>query len=79
MNRDHYIQMRRTGKYDLGWFYQYFLDNKDRNRITPPFEVFQQTFNMYFQMNGPTILEFMDKKMDVSKIENAQGQLIYIN
>jgi len=79
MNRDQYIQMRRTGQYDLGWFYQYFLENKDKDRFTPPFEVFQQAFNMYFQMNGGFILEYMDKKMDVTKIENEQGNLIYIN
>lgn len=79
MNRDQYIQMRRTGQYDLGWFYQYFLEHKDKGRLTPPFEIFQQAFNMYFQFNGPAILEFMDKKMEVTKIENQQGQLIYIN
>ena len=79
MNRDQYIKMRRTGQYDLGWFYQYFLEHKDKGRFTPPFEIFQQTFNMYFQMNGAFVLDFMDKKMEVTKIENEQGQLIYIN
>jgi len=77
--REQYIQMRRAGQYDLAWFYQYFLEHKDRNRPTPPFEVFQQTFNMYFQMNGGVVLEFMDKKMQVTKIEDQAGQLIYIN
>jgi len=79
MNRDQYIQMRKTGQYDLAWFYQYYLENKDNNRTTYPFEIFQQTFNMYFQMNGGVILETLDKKMDVTKIENEQGNLIYIN
>ena len=79
MDRERYIQMRRTGQYDLAWFYQYFLEHKDRNKPIPPFEVFQQAFNMYFQFNGPFILEYMDKKMEVSKIENEQGNLIYIN
>jgi len=79
MNRDQYIQMRRTGQYDLGWFYQYFLENKDKNRVTPSFEVFQQAFNMYFQMNGAIVIENMDKKMGVTKIENEQGQILYIN
>ena len=78
MDRAKYLQMRKSGQYDLAWFYQYFLENKDKSRVTPPFELFQQTFNMYFQMNGPFILEFMDKKMEVSKIENAQGALLYI-
>ena len=79
MNRDQYIQMRRTGQYDLGWFYQYYLENKDKSKETYPFQIFQQAFNMYFQMNGGFILEYMDKKMDVTKIENEQGNLIYIN
>lgn len=79
MDRAKYIEMRKSGQYDLAWFYQYFLENKDKNRVTPPFEIFQQAFNMYFQMNGAFILDYMDKKMEVSKIENEQGQLIYIN
>jgi hypothetical protein len=71
--------MRKTGQYDLGWFYQYYLDNKDKNKETYPFEVFQQAFNMYFQFAGKFILEHLDKKMEVTKIENAEGNLIYIN
>ena len=30
-------------------------------------------------MNGGFILDYMDKKMDVTKIENQQGNLLYIN
>ena len=79
MYREKYIQMRKSGQYELAWFYEYFLKHKDENRITPPFEIFQQAFNMYFQMNGRFILDHMDKKMEVTKIENEQGNLIYIN
>jgi len=79
MDREKYIQMRKSGQYDLAWFYQYFLENKDSNRATPPFEIFQQTFNIYFQMNGRVMLENLDKKMQVTKIEDEQGNLIYIN
>ena len=79
MDRAKYIQMRRAGQYDLAWFYHYFLENKDKSKATPPFEVFQQAFNMYFQMNGAFLLEYMDKKMEVTKIENADGNLLYIN
>ena len=78
MNRDQYIQMRKSGQYDLAWFYQYYLENKDPNKPTPPFEMFHQAFNMYFQMNGGGVLEYMDKKMEVTKIEK-EGNLIYIN
>lgn len=79
MNRDQYIQMRRTGQYDLGWFFQYYLENKNKNSNTIPYEAFHQAFNMYFQMNGVAVLNFLDKKMEVTKIENEQGNLIYIN
>jgi hypothetical protein len=79
MDRAKYIEMRKSGQYDLAWFYEYFLKHKDENRITPPFEIFQQAFNMYFQMNGRFILDHMDKKMEVTKIENEQGNLLYID
>lgn len=78
MNRQQYIQMRRTGQYDFGWFYQYFLENKDKNKTTPPFEIFQQTFNMYFQMNAQGILESLDKKLEVTKLESKEGNLLQI-
>jgi hypothetical protein len=79
MDRKKYIEMRKSGQYDLAWFYEYFLKHKDENRITPPFEIFQQAFNMYFQMHGRFILDHMDKKMGVTKIENEQGNLLYID
>jgi hypothetical protein len=30
-------------------------------------------------MNGAEVLSNMDRKMEVTKIENEQGQLLYIN
>ena len=79
MDRERYIQMRRSGQYDLAWFYQYYLKNKDESRATYPFEIFHQAFNMYFQFNGKFILDYMDKQMGVTKIENEQGNLLYID
>jgi hypothetical protein len=79
MDREKYIQMRKSGQYDLAWFYQYYLKNRDESRDTYPFEIFQQAFNMYFMMNGASILEHMDKKMGITKIEDNNGNLIYIN
>jgi len=79
MDRERYLQMRRAGQYDLAWFYQYYLENKDNTKQTYPFEVFQQAFNMYFQFAGKFVLEHLDKIMGVTKIENAEGNLLYIN
>jgi hypothetical protein len=79
MDRERYIQMRKTGQYDLAWFYQYYLEHKDKSKDTYPFEVFNQAFNMYFMMNGRLILDYMDKKLGVQKIEDSNENLLYIN
>jgi hypothetical protein len=79
MDREKYIQMRKSGQYDLAWFYQYYLENKNKDNSTLPFEIFQQAFNMYFQMHGGFVLDYIDGKMEVSKIEDQQGNLLYIN
>ncbi len=78
MNKEQYVQMRRTGQYDFGLFYQYYLQERN-NRDTIPFEIFVQAFRMYFQINGRAVVEFLDKKFEVQKIEDQQGNLLYIN
>lgn len=71
--------MRRTGHYDFAWFYQYYLENRNRSRALISFEMFHQSFNMYFQMNAGHILYNIDKAMNVTKLEDEQGNLLYIN
>jgi len=79
MNREKYIQMRKSGQYDFGLFYQYYLDNKDSNKQTLPFEIFVQAFRMYFQMTAKDVVDYLDKKFEVQKIEDEQGNILYIN
>ena len=79
MDREKYIEMRKSGQYDLAWFYKYYLDNKDSEATTYPTDIFQQAFNMYLQFNGKDVLEYLDKVMQVTKIEDEQGNLLYIN
>jgi hypothetical protein len=78
MDREKYIQMRKSGQYDLAWFYQYYLQEKG-DYLTHDFQTFAQAFNMYFQFSGRQVLECTDKKMGVTKIENEQGNLLYID
>ena len=47
--------------------------------IPIPFEIFVQAFRMYFQINGGAVVEFLDKKFEVQKIEDQQGNLLYID
>ena len=79
MDRAKYIEMRKSGQYDLAWFYEFYLQEKKKEWSTYDFNTFMQAFNMFFMMNGKNIIEYTDKKMGVSKIENEQGNLIYIN
>lgn len=79
MDREKYIQMRKSGQYDLAWFYEFYLQEKKEEWLTHDFQTFAQNFNMFFQFNGKYVLEYTDKKMGVTKIENEQGNLLYIN
>jgi hypothetical protein len=79
MNKEQYINMRKTGQYDFGLFYQYYLQHKDSSKAVIPFEMFVQAFRMYFQMTAREVLDLLDKKFEVQKIEDQQGNLLYIN
>lgn len=77
INRDRYLGMRRKNQYDPQWFYSYYVDNVHGYKA--PVNVFYQAFSAYFQMSMYDILNHLDKAMDVTKIEDAHGTLIYIN
>jgi hypothetical protein len=77
--REQYIQMRRTGQYDFGWFYQYYLQQKINNTRVIPFELFIQAFRTYFQFSSQDIIQYLDGKFEIQKIEDQNSNLIYIN
>lgn len=76
-DRNQYIQMRKSNQWDLNWFYGYYVENVKGNPVDP--NTFTQAFNMHFQFNAREILENLDRKLEVQKIENEHGQIIYIN
>lgn len=77
--REQYVEMRRTGQYDFGWFYQYYLEQKDSSKDTLSFELFMQVFRMYFQFNAQDIIHYLDGKFDIQKIEDQHNNVLYIN
>jgi len=77
--RQEYLQMRRTGQHNLDWFYRYYLENKQSDKDTLPFELFVQTFRMFYQINAPSIVEYLDYKFEVQKIQDQNNNIIYIN
>jgi len=77
--KEQYLQMRKTGQYDFGWFYSYYLQNKSEEKDTVTFEIFIQSFRMYFQFGSRDILNYLDGKFELQKIEDINGNLLYIN
>ena len=88
--RERYVIMRRSGQYDLNWFYEYYLkefpnipktwikngQTKERELINQP--QFLQSFSMSFSMLSTSILDHIDTKFNVTKLENGDGKIIYI-
>lgn len=70
--KDDYIKMRNTGKYNINWFYKYFLENGGKN---VGINTFQQVFGMY---NQNETLNFLDNKFSLSILEDSEGKLIKI-
>ena len=67
-----YIKMRNTGKYDINWFYKYFVKNGGK-RIDV--NLFSQLFNM---IDSSEVLRFLDVKFNLTKLEDSEGNLIKI-
>lgn len=57
--------------------YIYESDMQEREMLS--MQQFAAQFSLYVQVNTATILEYMDKKLEVTKVENSEGQLIYMN
>jgi hypothetical protein len=72
MQRAKYIEMRNKNKYDLNWFYNYFLDNGGM-------KIDSSTFGAMFQMmNLNEVLTYLDSKLAINRLEDKNGNLIKI-
>ena len=75
MSREQYLEMRRTGQYDLGLFYNYYVENKDKKVPTLPLEIFIHLSRIYLQ----DLIVCLDVKFNTTKLEDNQGNLINIS
>ena len=67
-----YKKMRQSGQYELNWFYNYYLENSKDN-------IDINTFAMIFnQVPLDNILVHIDKKYELTKLEDKNGNLIKI-
>jgi len=70
--KEKYIKMRNSGKYDLQWFYDYYIQNSgDRIDIN--------TFGMVFNsVNLDNILEHIDRKVGLTRVYDKNNNFIKV-
>jgi ribosome-interacting GTPase 1 len=70
--KEKYIKMRNNGRYDLQWFYDYYIQNSgDKIDIN--------TFGMVFNsVNLDNILEHIDRKLKLVRIYDKNNNFIKV-
>ena len=70
--KEKYIKMRNSGRYDLQWFYDYYIQNSgDRIDINK----FGMVFN---SVNLENILEHIDRKLELVRIYDKNNNFIKV-
>ena len=62
-----------------GYPFNYIFETETVERELIGYPQFAQLFSIYFQSRPNDIIEHIDKRMGVSKIEDEFGKLIYMN
>ena len=76
MNREQYLQMRKTNQIDIGLFYLYYIKECEKRDLKPvPRQVFMQTFRIYFQQNSDQILEHFDNEFELTFVIDEDGDM----
>jgi len=70
--KEEYIKMRNNNKFDLNWFYKYYLENGGIG-------VGLYEFSSLFQMNNlQDILEYLDQKFNLTLLFTKDNQFIKV-
>lgn len=67
-----YIKMRNSSKYDLQWFYKYFIDNGGAKIDVNSFSQCLQFYGLENAIKG------LDSKLGLTKLETNEGEFIKI-
>ena len=70
--KEKYIKMRNSGKYDLQWFYDYYIQNS--GDITD-INAFGMIFN---SVNLDNILEHIDRKFGLTRVYDKNNNFIKV-
>lgn len=75
MDREQYLEMRKNNNISLDIFYKYYIENTSR---IMDYITFQQLFPLFFNQNSNMILEYLDKKFNITTLLNKQGNGIAV-
>lgn len=71
-NIKEYIKMSNNGKYDLQWFYKYFIENGGAR-------IDVNSFSQSIQFYGlDSVIQSLDSKLGLTKLETKEGVFIKI-
>lgn len=77
--REEYILMRRKNELNIQFFYKFYLENRKPIHQVLSIQIFMQVFQFYIQQYHSNVLDYLDGFFNVTKIENENNQIIYIN
>lgn len=69
---EEYIKMRNSGRYNINWFHEHYLENATKHI---DIENFSMIFNMVDLNN---ILEHIDRKFKLNVITDSNGNFIKV-
>ena len=72
MDRETYLQMRRTKQFDIVALYKYYINRMTRSAVD--FNTFQQIFPMFLQINIQQITDKLDSEFKVTVLQDENGK-----
>lgn len=70
--KEQYIVMRNKDRYEINWFYRYYLSNGGKDIPLHTFDIIFRTANI------DQVLERIDKEYELTSLHDVQGKLIKI-
>jgi hypothetical protein len=78
MERSDWLNFKKTGELDPNWLYQYYLENKDKEKEELAPISFQQYFHNFMGRGGQInkFIEYWDKKHSIiTIIDNTENPI----
>jgi len=83
IERHQYIEMIKTGNFDMNIFYEYYSEFNKNELFKFPINEFNMLFNNYINIIGvngaiSTIRNYYDNKFNVITLSDKEGKLINV-